>query len=275
MTLPAVIDKAARVYDMSGDDFVYTLRNTGVVPKEAKDAEMVSCIMVAHEHGLNPLTKEIYFMRTKSGAIQPIVSVDGWIKKCNEHPQFDGMEFQDHVNDKGELLSITCVIWRKDRGRPTAITEYMSECKRKSEKSTPWDSHPSRMLRHKALIQCARIAFGFAGVMERDEFDKWQEEVKDITPEPDFPDIDAEMPDEVDQSPVEDAEVIEPVVEHVDPGKALVEFEGDLLLCSELSDLEETWLQWEDTIGEFPRKVRDTFVKMYEDACAQMKGEAA
>lgn len=274
MTLPAVIDKAARVYDMSGDDFVYTLRNTGVVPQGTKDAEMVSCIMVAYEHQLNPLTREIYFMRAKNGTIQPIVSVDGWIKKCNSHPQFDGMEFKDHF-ENGQLEAISCMIWRKDRSRPVSITEYMSECKRKSEKPTPWDSHPSRMLRHKALIQCARIAFGFAGVMERDEFDKWQEEIKDVTPEPDFPDIDAEMPDEVDQSPVEDAEVIEPVVEHVDPGKALVEFEGDLLLCSELSDLEETWLQWEDTIGEFPRKVRDTFVKMYEDACAQMKGEAA
>lgn len=273
MTLPAIIDKAAQVYDMSGDDFVYTLRNTGVVPQGAKDAEMVACIMVAHEHKLNPLTREIYFMRAKNGTIQPIVSVDGWIKKCNEHPQFDGMEFKDHF-ENGQLEAISCMIWRKDRSRPVSITEYMSECKRKTDKPTPWDSHPSRMLRHKALIQCARIAFGFAGVMERDEFDKWQEEIKDITPEPDFPDIDAEMPDVVDQSPVEEAEVVEDAPP-ADIENALGEFEGDLVLCNTKADLEQTLDQWADDIGKLPRKQREMFEELYDDACEKLGSEAA
>ena len=33
----------------------------------------------------------------------------------------------------------------------------------------PWQSHTKRMLRHKALIQGARIAFGFAGIYDEDE----------------------------------------------------------------------------------------------------------
>jgi hypothetical protein len=28
---------------------------------------------------------------------------------------------------------------------------------------------PKRMLRHKALIQCARVAFGFSGIFDEDE----------------------------------------------------------------------------------------------------------
>ena len=33
----------------------------------------------------------------------------------------------------------------------------------------PWDSHPKRFHRHKALIQAARYAFGFAGIVDQDE----------------------------------------------------------------------------------------------------------
>jgi hypothetical protein len=34
------------------------------------------------------------------------------------------------------------------------------------------------MLRHKAAIQCARVAFGFAGIVEEDEWER----MKDVTP---------------------------------------------------------------------------------------------
>src|SRR6185437_8589215 len=60
-------------------------------------------------------------------------------------------------------------IYRKDRNHPTTVTEYMSECKRTSP---AWQSHPKRMLRHKALIQCARLAFGFVGIFDQDEAER-------------------------------------------------------------------------------------------------------
>jgi len=33
----------------------------------------------------------------------------------------------------------------------------------------PWQSHTKRMLRHKTVIQGARLAFGFAGIYDEDE----------------------------------------------------------------------------------------------------------
>ena len=45
----------------------------------------------------------------------------------------------------------------------------MTECKRDV---APWKSHPRRMLRHKAMIQCARLAFGFAGIYDQDEAER-------------------------------------------------------------------------------------------------------
>lgn len=32
-----------------------------------------------------------------------------------------------------------------------------------------WLSHPARMLRHKALVQCARVCFALVGVLDPDE----------------------------------------------------------------------------------------------------------
>ncbi|MFO1465836.1 MAG: recombinase RecT [Steroidobacteraceae bacterium] len=64
---------------------------------------------------------------------------------------------------------IECTIERKDRSMPVSVREYLAECERDTG---PWKSHPRRMLRHKALIQCARIAFGFAGVYDPDEGDR-------------------------------------------------------------------------------------------------------
>ncbi|EKJ46221.1 phage recombination protein Bet, partial [Escherichia coli EC1869] len=55
----------------------------------------------------------------------------------------------------------------------------MDECRREPFKTRegkeiigPWQSHPKRMLRHKAMIQCARLAFGFAGIYDKDEAER-------------------------------------------------------------------------------------------------------
>lgn len=179
VALPAIV-KLAQVYDLDAAAFVYTFRSVAM-PEKHNEAEFVSCCLVAREHGLNPLTKEIYFMRDKHGRIQAIVGVDGWIKKCNEHPQFDGVEFEDHIGPEGKAIWIKATIFRKDRARPISVIEYMAECIQTRDKAGPWQSHPNRMLRHRALIQCARIAFGFAGLMDRDEFDQWMG-MRDVTP---------------------------------------------------------------------------------------------
>ena len=94
-----------------------------------------------------------------------MVSVDGWIKLMNRHPQFDGIQFRTDDVD-GKPFSVTATIYLKDRSRPVEITEFFSECNRNSE---PWKVNPRRMLRHKALIQCARVAFGFSGITDEEE----------------------------------------------------------------------------------------------------------
>ncbi|QTH24598.1 recombinase RecT [Rhizorhabdus wittichii] len=149
-----------------------TLMNT--VFKGAKDDEFVALVIVANEYQLNPLTKEIYAFPAKGGGIVPVISVDGWNTIMNRHPMFDGIEFNDIPDADGNLLAIESVIYRKDRTRPIKVIEYLDECKRSTE---PWKMMPARMLRHKALIQGARLAFGFSGIYDQDDA-----EVGDIGP---------------------------------------------------------------------------------------------
>ena len=140
-----------------------------VFDSKGSQEELIAFLTVANKYDLNPFTKEIYAFPKKGGGIQPIVSVDGWANIINSHPEFDGMDFLDEHGEGGELTSITCRIHRKDRKHPIECTEYMAECKRATD---PWRQWPRRMLRHKAMMQAARYAFGLAGIMDPDEAER-------------------------------------------------------------------------------------------------------
>jgi phage recombination protein Bet len=127
----------------------------------ASDEQMIALLIVAEQYHLNPFTKELYAYPDKGGIV-PVVSVDGWARIINEHPMLDGIDFE--YGPDGSW--VTCILHRKDRAHPIRITEFLDECIRSTE---PWRKSPRRMLRHKSLIQCARIAFGFAGIYDEDE----------------------------------------------------------------------------------------------------------
>jgi phage recombination protein Bet len=161
--LTALTSKLAARLDMGdGHGLIETLKATAF-KGQVSDAQMTALMVVANQYGLNPWTKEIYAFPDKNNGIVPVVGVDGWSRIINDHPQFDGIEF-----DQGDE-SCTCIIYRKDRSRPTRVTEYRSECGRGTG---PWQSHPKRMLRHKAMIQCARLAFGYGGIYDQDEAER-------------------------------------------------------------------------------------------------------
>lgn len=163
----SVLVEMATRFGMEPKAFADTLCAT-VFPKEGTNEEFLAFLLVANEYGLNPLTKEIYAFPKKGGGIQPIVSIDGWLNIINSHSQLNGIEFDDHLTGD-KVSAITARIWRKDRDKPIVVTEYLAECVRQTD---PWKQYPRRMLRHKALIQCARYAFGFAGIVDPDEAER-------------------------------------------------------------------------------------------------------
>lgn len=171
--------KLAENLSIEGDakELIDTLKATAFKVKEGvvSDAQMAALMIVAQQYGLNPWVKEIYAYPDKQNGIVPVVGVDGWTRIINNHPQFDGVEFnQSEKNttpDGGKLCPewIECIIYRKDRSKPIIVREYLDEVYKRTQYASPWQTHTKRFLRHKALIQCARLAFGFSGIYEPDD----------------------------------------------------------------------------------------------------------
>jgi len=151
-----------------------------VMPNNSKPENVTAFLAVAKQHNLNPLTREIYAFPAKSGGISVVMSVDGWNKIMNQHPQFDGIEFNHSTDEKGQVVSVTATIYRKDRQRPTVVTEFLSECNTGSQ---PWKQYPSRMLRHAAMKQAIRLAFGLSGITPEPEAQEEEPAPKVINPE--------------------------------------------------------------------------------------------
>lgn len=211
----SLLATTAAKYGMEPRKFYETLKATAF--REAKtDEQFAALLVVANQYGLNVFTKELYaFPDSKSGGVVPVVGVDGWSRIINEHPEYDGMEFraaETVVALDGKKIPewVECAIYRKDRSHPTVAREYAEECYRSTG---PWKSHPRRMLRHKAIIQAARLAFGFVGIYDQDEAERIVSTVEPEMParataadrvaaklgvaaEPEPPIVDAEVVDE-------------------------------------------------------------------------------
>ena len=163
--LATLTGNLAKQFNMGdGSELTATLKQTCFKSgTPVTDAQMTALLVVAQQYGLNPFTREIFAFPDKGGIV-PVVGVDGWARIINNHPQFDGMDFEQDAE------SCTCIIHRKDRGHPVKVTEWLSECKRAN--AGPWQTHPKRMMRHKAMIQAARLAFGFSGIVDQDEAER-------------------------------------------------------------------------------------------------------
>lgn len=169
--LATLTTKLAQQFDMgNGAELSDILKATAFKSgTQVTDAQMTALLVVANQYGLNPFTKEIFAFPDKGGIV-PVVGVDGWARIMNNHPQFDGMDFEFAESSNHTEASCTCKVYRKDRSHAVSATEYLVECKR--DNSPAWKSHPRRMLRHKAMIQAARLAFGFGGIYDQDEAER-------------------------------------------------------------------------------------------------------
>lgn len=145
--------------------FLKSLREVAFKSPNATNEQLMALVVVSNQYKLNPFTRELYAFPDRGGGIVPIVSVDGWYRIMNEHPQMDGVEYSQATDEAGRVYG-EASIYRKDRSRPTVVREYYDEVKRNTD---PWKQHGSRMLRHKTIIQAARVAFGFAGIYDPDE----------------------------------------------------------------------------------------------------------
>lgn len=177
-TSSAIATLAARMGVEATGMFLKSLRDVAFKTPNVTNEQLMALVVVANQYQLNPFTRELYaFPDRNTGGIVPIVSVDGWFRIINEHPQFDGFEYNEDMTDSGETYGV-CTIYRKDRKHPTVVREYLNEVKRNTD---PWKQHTHRMLRHKTIIQTARVAFGFAGIYDQDDAERMLQTQRVVT----------------------------------------------------------------------------------------------
>lgn len=203
----SLVSRMASRFGVEPNKMLATLKATAF-KGDVSNEQMMALLIVAEQYNLNPWVKEVFAFPDKNNGIVPVVSVDGWLRIINSHPQFNGVEFRDGPPNKDGLPEwIECIIYRRDREHPVVTREYMAECKRATG---PWGSHPRRMLRHKSLIQCARIAMSFSGIYDQDEAERIVEGTDELVREvPEIAAINAAVrpvkaePDPVTRPPLE------------------------------------------------------------------------
>jgi hypothetical protein len=170
MGLP-VLKRSVQRSGMSPESFVQALTRTSLSSLVMwSQLDLETLLLAAERHGLDPLGREVFLVREGDSLDVPavlVVGVDGWSRVLNAHKKFAGMQFRESE----ELLDgvpawIECTLHRWDRRVPTSVREYFNEVR---GTSLAWLTHPRRMLRHKALVQCARLAFGLVGIHDHDE----------------------------------------------------------------------------------------------------------
>lgn len=214
----SLVVRTAERFGVDSDKMLATLKATAFRQREngvtITNEQMMALLVVAEQYKLNPFTKEIFAFEDK-GSIIPVVSVDGWSRIINEHPALNGIEFRyaealttpAHGKQCPEWCEV--IIYRKDREHPTVVREYLDETyqgpRGASGRPGPWQSHTKRMLRHKTVIQGARLAFGFAGIYDEDEAQRI------VQPEASTAKVKAQAAQAILTQPVEDAEFAETV----------------------------------------------------------------
>jgi len=122
------------------------------------EATQETCLRLIAEYRLNPRADEIDLVQFEADRWQVFITVNGWAKLINAHPAFCGIEFSEASElDQGIPIWMGCAIYRTDRVKPIEVKEYFSEMK---TEHAAWQQMPRRMLRHRAMQQCARLAFG-------------------------------------------------------------------------------------------------------------------
>lgn len=183
----SVTDRLAQKYQLDPNKFYKTLLSCLFKGKnEPTREELTAFLLVCDQYDLNPFLREIYPAISKKGALLPTLSIDGWLKLIHNQPDFDGLsvEFseqsvkQDVLVTEGNRstkvtieapLSCKVTIFQKNRSHPITIEERFKECFRPTEQ---WRLMPCRMLRHKTIIQCARVVYSFGGIFDNDEAER-------------------------------------------------------------------------------------------------------
>lgn len=160
-------------------------------PMGASVKDIDFCLKVSQELGLNPITKEIFFVERKSqvngqwvSKVEPLVSRDGLLSMAHKSGKFGGIEVTSQIKETPKLINgiwenkkdlvARAVVYRTDTQKPFTSEVAYSEYVQKTREGQPtkfWAEKPDTMLKKVAEAQALRKAFNINGIRSIDEVD--------------------------------------------------------------------------------------------------------
>lgn len=148
------IGKTSKALDLEEAELQAWIDLQVMAPKQT----LLALLRIAKENHLDPLKEEVSLALYEDCHWQAYITIEGYSKILNSHPAFDGITFNhSEENANGIPIWIECTIYRKDRSHPFIVREYFEEVK---GEQAIWQKMPRRMLRHRVMQQCARLALG-------------------------------------------------------------------------------------------------------------------
>lgn len=146
------VGKTAKVLELEEAELQAWIDMQVMTPKQT----LLALLRIAIAHHLDPLKEEVALALYEDAHWQAYITIEGYSKILNSHPAFDGILFtQSEETTNGIPIWMECFIYRKDRSHPTVVREYFEEVK---GEQAIWQKMPRRMLRHRVMQQCARLA---------------------------------------------------------------------------------------------------------------------
>jgi phage recombination protein Bet len=160
------------------------------VAKNTSIAELAYFLNVAKGLGLNPFNKEIWCYRDNKGNLLVFTGRDGFLRKAQEHPRYNGFrsaavrendgfqmittndeliikhEIKPSKAGRGALLGAYCISYLKD-GKESAVWVDFSMY---NKGKFTWETHPDDMIMKVAESHGLKKAFGITGLQSEYDF---------------------------------------------------------------------------------------------------------
>ncbi len=160
-------------------------------PMGASVRDIDYCLKVSQQLGLNPITKEIFFVERKSqingqwvNKVEPLVSRDGLLSMAHKSGKFGGIEVTSQIKETPKLINgawenkkdlvARAIVYRTDTQKPFVSEVSYSEYAQKTKEGNLtkfWAEKPDTMIKKVAEAQALRKAFNINGIYTIDEID--------------------------------------------------------------------------------------------------------
>lgn len=152
----ALLERTAKTLATEPELLMAWLDSTPHLPID----QQIRLLHLMNKYQLDPWSEELVCYRDEAQEIHLLITIDGWYKIINQQASFSGMSLREATTCSDGIPDwIECCIYRHDRILPIIVKEYLIELQTSQDS---WQQMPRRMLRHRAIQQCARLAFGIS-----------------------------------------------------------------------------------------------------------------